>query len=238
MQIYIDESGSINNKISSYVPFFVIALVNVTDKTKLQRTYKRFVSKNLSRLKKLDESRTNAHGKIIKEGGKMFSGEIFKELKGTQFDPVMKRDFLEFFCRQKPYFEVFYIRINNAKVTNQFCSNTARCFNYTLRLALNYFITKGLLPDEECFLQLDERNEKTETKYFLENYLNTELCLSGSCKGPFNVSYFDSSQNHMIQIADVFANWYYSQLVTNEYTTELKKLMDDGIVRYIFDFPL
>ena len=238
MQIYIDESGSINNKISSYVPFFVIALVNVTDKTKLQRTYKRFVSKNLSRLKKLDESRTNSHGKIIKEGGKMFSGEIFKELKGTQFDPVMKRDFLEFFCRQKPYFEVFYIRINNAKVTNQFCSNTARCFNYTLRLALNYFITKGLLPDEECFLQLDERNEKTETKYFLENYLNTELCLSGSCKGPFNVSYFDSSQNHMIQIADVFANWYYSQLVTNEYTTELKKLMDDGIVRYIFDFPL
>ena len=237
MNIYIDESGSINNKISSRSPYFVIALVHVTDKDKLQRAYKRFVSSNLSRLKELDQDRTNSRGQVTKEGGKMFDGDKFKELKGTQFDPDMKRKFLEFFSR-KPYFEVFYIRINNARITDQFCENTARCFNYTLRLALNYFIKNGLLPNEECVLQLDERNEKTETKFFLENYLNTELTFSGDCVGPFKVSYFDSSANHMIQIADVFSNWYFSHLLSGSYSDEFQKLKEDGIIKFIFDFPL
>ena len=237
MNIYIDESGSINNTTSSRKPYFVIALVHVTEKNKLQRTYKRFVSSNFERLKELDKDRVDSRGKILREGGKMFDGDTFKELKGTQFDPEMKRKFLEFFSR-KPYFEVFYIRISNAKITDRFCENTARCFNYTLRLALNYFITNGLLPNEECHLQLDERNEKTETKYFLENYLNTELALGSSCNGPFKVSYFDSSNNHMIQIADVFSNWYYSHLFSDEYSAEFDKLKEQGIIKFIFEFPL
>lgn len=237
MNIYIDESGSINNKISSHSPYFVIALVYVKDKAKLQRAYKRFVSSNLDRLKELDQDRINANGVVVKEGGKMFDGDTFKELKGTQFDPDMKRKFIEFFIR-KPSFEIFYIRINNSKLTDQICSNTARCFNYTLRLALNYFISKGLLPNEECILQLDERNEKTETKFFLENYLNTELTLSGSCYGPFSVSYFDSADNHMIQIADVFSNWYFSQLVGGGYDEEYDKLLKEGFIKCIFDFPI
>lgn len=237
MNIYIDESGSINNTISSHNPFFVISLIHVTDKDKLKRAYKRFVSSNLKRLKELDKDRVSSNGRVIREGGKMFDGDTFKELKGTQFDPDMKRKFLEFFSR-KPYFEVFFIRINNAKITDRFCANTARCFNYTLRLALNYFIVNGLLPDEECNLQLDERNEKTETKYFLENYLNTELTLSGACNGPFKISYFDSANNHLIQIADVFANWYFSHLLTNDYNEEFNKLKEQGLIKFIFDFPL
>lgn len=48
---------------------------------------------------------------------------------------------------------------------------------------------------------MDERNEKTETKFFLENYLNTELMLGGVTQGKFNVSYFDSANNKFIQIA-------------------------------------
>ena len=237
MNIYIDESGSINNKISAHSPFFVISLVHVKEKDKLQRAYKRFVSSNLKRLKELDQDRTDSHGKIIRKGGKMFDGDSFKELKGTQFDPEMKRRFLEFFSR-KPYFEVFYIVLHNDKLTDQFCANTARCFNYTLRLALNYFIKNGWLPNEECIIQLDERNEKTETKYFLENYLNTELTLSGSCNGPFKISYFDSSNNHLIQIDDVFSNWYYSHLLSKEYAEGYHKLKEDGIIKSIFEFPL
>ena len=235
MNIYIDESGSINNKINSHSPF-VISLIYVKDKDKLQRVYKRFVSSNLERLKELDKKRTDNKGKIIKEGGKMFNGNAFRELKGTQFDPEMKRKFLEFFSR-KPYFEVFYIRVNNLKITNKFCENTARCFNYLLRLAFNFFITKKLLPDEECILQLDERNERTETKYFLENYLNTELILNGSCNGVFKISYFDSVNNHFIQIADVFSNWYFSHLITGQYDKEFQELQNKGIIKYIFDFP-
>lgn len=237
MLIYIDESGSVNNHNSASFPYFVIALVCVKEKDKLQRAYKRFVSSNMSRLRELDDARMNASGKVVREGGKMFENGKFKELKGSQFDATMKRRFLSFFLT-KPYFEVFFIKINNAKLEDRFCSNTARVFNYPLRLALGYYIKNGLLPNEACIIQLDERNERTKSKFFLQTYLNTELIMNGTCKGPFSVTYFDSANNRLIQIADVYANWFYSHLQTGAYSEELQTQRNAGIVKGIFEFPL
>lgn len=84
---------------------------------------------------------------------------------------------------------------------------------------------------------MDERNERTETKYFLENYLNTELFMNGTINGKFDVAYFDSSTNSLIQIADVFANLLYSHLQTGGYDEELQKLKDAGILKFTFEFP-
>ena len=175
-------------------------------------------------------------GNIIKNGGKMFKNGKFRELKGSQFDKDMKLRFINFFSR-KQSFELYYIKISNKKLTDQFCENTARVFNYTLKLALEFFINKNYLPNENCSLQLDERNEKTETKYFLENYLNTELSMNGTVTGKFKVEYFDSANNSLIQIADVFANIYYSHLQTGAYNEEIKNLIDKGILKFTFIFP-
>ena len=238
MNIYIDESGSINNH-SPNNRFFVIALVRVLDKDSLKRSYKRFVSANFLKLQELDKDKINPEtGIIIKQGGKMFekSGK-FTELKGSQFDREMRRRFIEFFS-QKNNYEIYYIKIDNSKLDNIFCENTARVFNYTLKLALEFFIAHGILPNEDCILQLDERNERTEAKYFLENYLNTELRMNGTTSGKFSVQYFDSANNNLIQIADVFANFYYSQLLTGMYDTEMEKLKTKGILKHIFKFPL
>ncbi len=236
MNLYIDESGSINNHISNN-KFFIIAIIHATDKEALKRAYKRFVSSNYDKLWDLDQDKVHPQtGEIIKTGGKMFSNSKFNELKGSQFDRDMKLRFINFFA-QKPSFEVYYIKIANEKLTDRFCENTARVFNYTIRLALGYFIQKGFLPDENCSLQLDERNEKTETRYFLENYLNTELSMSGTASGKFDVSYFDSANNSIIQIADVFANLYYSHLQTGAYEEEFQKLKESGILKFIFEFP-
>lgn len=236
MNIYIDESGSINNHIPNN-KYFIIALVRVLDKASLKKAYKRFVSSNHARLKELDHDKIHPRtGKVIKEGGKMFKDGKFKELKGAQFDKAMKQKFVQFFS-QKPSFEVFYIKIANEKLTDNFCENTARVFNYSLKLAIEYFISKGLLPNENCFLQLDERNEKTETKFFLENYLNTELFMNGTATGRFDVKYFDSADNTVIQIADVFANLYYSQMRTGGYDAEIQILNDAGILKFEFEFP-
>lgn len=141
-----------------------------------------------------------------------------------------------FFCR-KPSFEIYYIKISNQLLTDQFCENTARVFNYTLKLAIEYFIRRAFLPNENCSLQLDERNERTETKYFLENYLNTELFMNGTINGTFHVAYFDSSNNALIQVADVFANLLYSHLQTGSYEDELQKLQNAGILKFIYEFP-
>ena len=237
MIIYIDESGSINNH-SINDKFFVIALIHATNKDALKRAYKRFVSSNHDRLKELDQDKLHPRtGQVVKQGGKMFSNDSFHELKGSQFDKDMKKAFVEFFSR-KQSFDLYYIKIENAKLTDFFCQNTARVFNYTLKLAIEYFIRKGFLPNEDCSLQLDERNEKTETKYFLENYLNTELSMNGTASGKFDVSYFDSANNNLIQIADVFANLYYSHLQTGGYETEIKTLQNSGILKFVFEFPI
>lgn len=236
MNIYMDESGSINN----HVPgnrYFVIAMVRVLDKAALKRAYKRFVSSNYTRLLELDQEKVNENtGKVIKAGGRMFTHNKFKELKGAQFDRDMKRRFVAFFS-QKRTFELYYIKIANEKLTDYFCQNTARVFNYTVRLALDYFLRNGYLPQEDCCLQLDERNEKTETRYFLENYLNTELTMNGVTTGKFDVIYFDSANNDLIQLADVFSNLYYSHLQTGSYEDAFKKLGESGILRFVFEFP-
>ena len=167
----------------------------------------------------------------------MFCKGNFRELKGSQLDKKMKQKFVDFFV-QKHSFELYYIIIDNKKLTDRFCENTARVFNYTLRLGLEYFINTGYLQSEDCILQLDERNEKTESKYFLENYLNTELSMNGTTSGKFAVQYFDSVNNNIIQIADVFANLYYSHMKTGGYKEDIQKLKDAKILKCLFKFPV
>ena len=237
MVIYIAESGSINNHISGN-EYFIIALVRVVDKDSIKKSYKRFVSSNFDRLLMLDCDKVKpSTGQVIKEGGKMFCKGNFRELKGSQLDKKMKQKFVDFFV-QKHSFELYYIIIDNKKLTDRFCENTARVFNYTLRLGLEYFISTGYLQSEDCILQLDERNEKTESKYFLENYLNTELSMNGTTGGKFAVQYFNSANNNIIQIADVFANLYYSHMKTGGYKEYIQKLKDAKILKCLFKFPV
>lgn len=234
MNTYIDESGSINNKLGEKP--FVISLVHVLDFKKLSKVFKRFVSSNISKLKELDKPFLNKHGICTKNGNQMFHNGKFSELKGSQFDQPLKKQFLEYFTRNQ-YFELFLIKINNQKLSDKICENTARAFNYTLKLALSYFISHSLLCDEDCLLQLDERNERTEAKFFLENYLNTELCLNGITEKHFSVRYVDSKLNPFIQIADVFANIYYSELNTHAYKNEMEMLRNRKILKGTFEFP-
>ena len=236
MHLFIDESGSINNHIPNN-RFFTIALVRPLQKDSLRRAYKRFISSNYEGLKTLDQDKIHPKtGKVIKCGGKMFSGNKFVELKGAQFDRNMKLKFAGFFA-QKASFELYYIKISNKALSDAVCEKSSRVFNYSIRRALETFIREGLLPDEDCFLQIDERNEKKELRFFLENYLNTELNVSGAAAGNFGAMYFDSRANYMIQIADVFSNLFYSHLQTGAYGPQLEKLRDAGILKSIFSFP-
>lgn len=223
MNIYIDESGTINNKINN--EYFIITLIIPDDINSLKKSYKRFVSSNEKALRKIDNKQ------------RMFLNGSFNELKGSAFDKPMKQKFVEFFCR-KNNFKLFYIKVDNSRLNDTFCSNTSRVFNYLLKIALDYLIRAGHIKSENHHIQLDERNERTESKYFLEDYLNTELFITGINEGSFLVSYFDSSNNKIVQIADVFSNILYSHLRTNGYSNEIKLLEEKGILKYIFKFPL
>ena len=195
MNLYLDESGAISPHFTD--SFFVIALLCVHDKSTLERAYKRFVSSNYTRLCALDAQKPiSKNGKPRKSGSGMFVNGKFKELKGARFDPDMKKTFLAFFS-QKHLFDVYYIKLENKTLPDAFRANPSRAFNYAVRLALQFLIQNGFLPDEDCILQPDERNEKTQNRFFLENYLNTELVLSGTASGAFLVRYFDSACNKL-----------------------------------------
>ena len=52
------------------------------------------------------------------------------------------------------------------------------------------------------------------------------------------VHYYDSSQNVFIQIADVFSNLLYSNMLTNgEYNDTIKELKENGYILAPFIFP-
>ena len=236
MNIYIDESGSINNNLGTKNDF-VVAMIFVKNNKKLSQVYKRFVSSNLKRLKELDQDKIDPRTqKVIRQGGKMFKDDDFLELKGSQFDAEMKKKFVDYFI-QKDYFDIFILHLHNDKLSDGFCSNTSRGFNYLIKLSLSYFFNEKLLPEGDYVLQFDERNERTETRFFLEEYLNTELVIEEHIKSDFQVTYFDSRNNRFIQIADVFANLYYSHFLNGTYNEHIEKLKESGRLKSIFEFP-
>ena len=168
----------------------------------------------------------------------MFDSEgKFIELKGSSMDRPMKLEFINYFCRNN-LFEVRYIILDNNKIDDRFIKNKARTFNYLIKLFLINSIKKKYIEDKEIFLQIDERNIKTDSKYSLEDYLNQELQLNDNLVENAQVQYFDSSQNCFIQIADVFSNIMYSNLITDGgYKEQIKKLKNDKYILPPFIFP-
>lgn len=223
--LYIDESGTMTVSHNKTHPYFIISIIRAKDINKLKRVHKRFVSSHREELKKSDERNL------------MFKDSEFMELKGSCFTPKLKRKFIDFFCKNE-YFELFYIVADNSRIQEKFYENTARAFNYLIRLALEYYIQNKYISNDGLVLQLDERNEKTETKHFLQNYLQTELGLRNVVKNDCKVQYFDSVNNQIIQIADVFSNLYFSELKTKVYTKEIEKMKQEGYLKHIFEFPL
>ena len=119
-----------------------------------------------------------------------------------------------------------------------FCSNTARVFNYNVRLALEAFVRRGLIPSEDHHLIIDERNIRTDSKSVLEEYLLTELVVGGINNGNIKINYVDSSNVQLVQIADVFSNLKFSRVVSDNenYETEFQKL-EESVLKMTFNFP-
>lgn len=149
----------------------------------------------------------------------------------------MKLNFIDFFCKNN-LFEVRYIILDNNNLLSKFIVNKARTFNYLLKLFLISSIKRKYITDSEIFLHIDERNVKTDSKYSLEDYLNQELVLSSDLICNAKVNYYDSCQSKFIQIADVFSNIMYSNLLTKgAYDEVLTKLKEEKYILPPFVFP-
>ena len=197
------------------------------NKDRLKRVFKRFISSNFDVLKKMD-----IDNKMFYDNGK------FKELKGSCFTANMKRKFVNFFC-QNELFEIYYIICDNKKVKNYFYNNTARAFNYLLKLSFEHFTKYKKIAAKENYLFIDERNVRTETRSTLCEYLNTELVTGNHIQREFYVEYCQSETRELIQIADVFSNIYYTNLVANNcFSDEISKMKSEKYISGEFNFPI
>lgn len=97
---------------------------------------------------------------------------------------------------------------------------------------------RNILPSGDYHICIDERNVRTESRHTLEDYLNTQLCLDLGYDVNFKIDYFDSCNNSLIQLADVFSNIFYSSIYNYRYEAPLKQLQRQGYVPLIFEFPL
>ena len=236
--LYVDESGSMTTKYCDSFPYFVICTIRVKDPDKLRKRYKRFVSKYYNELKCLDEKIALRRSKHLDDKSRLFNDDgTLKELKGVCLDYCMKKAFVKYMCK-KDFLEVIYIKIDNSKVTEKLYNNTARAFNYVYKLMLEHSLRNDFLSSEKMLIQFDERNQRTDCKASLEDYLNMELVFN-NLSDEISVSYFDSSRNKIIQVADVLSNIFYSYCHNPEEYQELIDLMKErDCLKPIFIFPL
>jgi len=201
--IYIDESGSMTTKYSNNNRFFVIGMIIVDSKksSKLKNDMKRYISNNLDELRALDVNQ-----KMFFPDGK------FKELKGSELSPKMKLDFARYMANNKS-FKIVLIRIDNTRLgSSSLYDNTARAFNYILTLNLKHNFKQGILPLEDYSLQIDQRNTRTESTNALEEHLWLYLVFDLEYMKSVKVSYFESQDSYLVQLADFYSNLYFSYL--------------------------
>lgn len=222
--IAIDESGTMTREHASKLPYQVLALVRVHNAPQVRKIMKRYVSDNMEHLRTIDHEH------------RMFKGGAFHEIKGSALDRPTKEKLVRYLCRNN-YFEVYYIKIVNEKIIGSLYENKARATNYVITLALKYFLQHGYLPKSDYTLQIDEQNIKTESRNVLVEHLNMTLAMACELATGFSIEYFDSSRNRLVQLADIFANLYYSELMTHQYTDLFNDLKRDGYVKFEFCFP-
>lgn len=224
MNIYVDESGSMTDNYS-YIgnKYFVVTFIIVENSDKLRKIHKRFVQKYMKQLKELDD-------------GKMFDNDSnFVELKGSSFSPEMKVNFVNFFCKND-LFKILYVKVDNQKINKRIYENKARAFNLIVLNALECLTTK--FPDIKNYIfNIDERNLRNGTKILLEDNLILQFCLKLSILDNVSVQYFDSQQNRLIQLADIFSNIFYSNLLNNNYCQQLFDMRENGYIIDVVNFP-
>lgn len=205
---------------------FIISIVRVLDEKSLKVKFKRCISKHIQLLKQCDKKQ------------KMFKNDRFIELKGCALTPEVKKSIVNDLLKSQD-FELYIIEVDNKKIDEKFYKDRSRAFNYMIKLSLEHFINKSYFNKNEKYkIVIDERNVKVEAKKSLDDYLNTALQLDEKLTDEIKVEYHDSSQERFIQIADFFANLFYSECITKNYGNEIKKLTKSKIFKKIFRFPL
>lgn len=225
--VFVDESGIIAKHKAEKTNYFVITLLFVKDEdlNLVKQSFKKYRLQVAKRKKELIDELSKT-----------------KELKGSSVSESDKHEIYEKTiskCGDK--FEVGIIILNNRKATKKFRSNSSRAFNYLIKLYLqNIFVNSKMFKDLDSLkFIIDERNVATESKYTLQEYLNTELnLLDHFCNDEIKVDYYDSKKFMLLQMADFISNTFYRKWQKRHNVSGNEgMLLKRSVTGKVFSFP-
>lgn len=196
--VFVDESGIIAKHQENKTNYFIITLLFVRDENieyvkKHFRKYRLQIAKKKKEL--MDELMSN------------------KEIKGSSVSESDKHEiYKKLFEKCEDKFELGIILLNNQRATAKFRSNSSRAFNYLIKRYLHCsFRYSDMFKDlDKLTFVIDERNVATESKFTLQEYLNTELnLLEHFCNEEISVHYYNSKNFILLQMADFISNTCY-----------------------------
>lgn len=226
--VFVDESGIIAKHKSNKNNYFVITLLFVRNENIniVKNSFKKYrlqIAKRKQELMNELISNKEIKGSNVSEANKQYI-----------YEKVIEK------CSDK--FEVGIILLNNNLLDTKFRSNSSRAFNYLIKLFVqNQFIHSDMYKnlDKLTFI-IDERNVVTESKYTLQEYLNTELNLIDNfCNEEIIVNYYDSKKFILLQMADFISNTYYRKFQKkNNICNNDKIIKNVMILGKVFYFPI
>ena len=186
--VYLDESGSIHK--NSRTKYFAVGgyFVFANDKNKVTSLYKK-MNKNIKDKRNID---------------------LNQEIKSYDMSDNEKIDVF----KNIQDIDTFYgcVKIFDKSLMKKEIIESNIFFNYAVKLLFKDCIFSLLnlnqLNDNIDFIvSIDNRNIRVGDLNNLETYLKTKFCLENF---DFKITYYDSSTNYGIQLADLIVNTFYN----------------------------
>lgn len=226
--VFVDESGTIAKGQVREDDFFVITLLFIRneDIDHVRKVFKKERLKIINRKEKLKQH--------LKCNNEIKGSELSETEKAEIYNKIIEK------CGDK--FEIAIIILNNRKAAEKFRSNSSRAFNFLIKMFLDKnFKTKSKFKkvNQMSFI-IDERNVATESKFTLQEYLNTELnLLETFSEEDINVHYYDSKKYLLLQLTDFISNTFYrhQQKHSKEAKRNVDLLIKQTNTKKVFKFP-
>ena len=197
--VYVDESGSITKTNISNNRYFVIAMLFTEDPVAVRRLYKKKISQLM---RKSDTYRDWIHKN--------------REIKGSDIsEPVKMSVYEHIVAHGSDKVELGIIVLDNQYTTEKFIENHARSFNYMIQTYMDSYFRKHsrfMYGGGKIEFIIDEQNVATGAKYDLGGYLNQQLTFKRPICDMFDVTYTDSKNEKLVQLADFIANTFYRNI--------------------------
>ena len=197
--VFVDESGSITKTNISNNRYFVITMIFTDDPTAIRRLYKKKISQMMRK--------NNLYRDLIKENHEIKGSDISETTKIPIYTHIINN--------ASDKLELGIIVLDNNYTTEKFIENHARSFNYMIQTYLdNCFRAHSRFMTGSGIIEfvIDEQNIATGAKYELEGYLNQQLTLVNPLCNQFTVTYTDSKNEKIVQLADYIANTFYRNI--------------------------